>query len=134
MQQDIKTSDEYLCDIIKSRGERRRTRIKGYYCCFNCDNNIITGRNYSNIRCPICNSPLALVSTITQTTVDYIKGWGMPLEEKKQGYNLLDLYMFKYHFIKRTDIPKRKKDDAIKSIMIIQRMIASGKQYFSRKE
>lgn len=81
------TPDEAFCDALAHMGERRRTRIKGYYICPNCDVRFILNRPIKSRTCPICDKMMPeMVATVDEFEVSRIKSWDTFLFEESDKY------------------------------------------------
>lgn len=117
MQEEI-TGEDFFYRMMTNYGKRRRTRLKGYYCCPICDNQIITRRNYKTKKCPVCGHENPLVSVVDETAVEYIKETSLGiLEETVIGFERKEIFEYQVAFIYRQDVCKENKKFAKKEVI-----------------
>lgn len=58
--------NDWLKDFFIHQGERRRTRILGYYVCINCKNTMILKRTQKETSCPICENKIKRGMTVDE--------------------------------------------------------------------
>lgn len=67
---------ELLCDAIAHTGEKRHSRIKGYYVCgLGCSNQFIFNRPLQTRQCPVCGRTIKLLVKVDEFEINRIKNW-----------------------------------------------------------
>lgn len=86
------TDSELLQNVFITHGQKRHSRIKGYYICGHCALQFIYNRAFQSRECPMCNHLMKLLSKVDEHEINRIRMWsynnlyieGENLQRKKE--------------------------------------------------